>query len=325
MPISALLSVVAGVLLAVQARMNGELATVSGRGLDAALWSFGSGLVLLGVLLLVSPSMKQGVRSLRVSLRSGRIRIWQCLGGFLGGLYVFGQAYAVSLVGVALFTVAVVGAQTVGGLVVDRAGMGPAGVVPVSWGRVGSALLAVVGVVVAVGDRVKADGSAVVLPIVLAVVAGLLITVQQGINGRVTVAAGSPMTATWLNFALGTVLLAVLAAPAAAIGQFGVPTSLAVPWWAWFGGLLGIVVVSFSTAAVRHLGVLLVLLCMLAGQLLASVALDAADVRTRSHITPVVIGGVLVTVAAVGLAGYASARATRRRAAEEDRITPVAG
>lgn len=313
MPIWALLSMVAGALLAVQARMNGELATVSGRGLDAALWSFGSGLVVLCLLLLVSPSMRQGIRNLRQGLRDGQLRLWQCIGGFLGGLYVFSQAYAVSLVGVALFTIAVVGAQTVGGLVVDRAGIGPAGVVPVSWGRVGSALLAVVGVVVAVGDRVNGDGSTVVLPIVFAVLAGLLITVQQGINGRVTVAAGSPMTATWLNFTLGTVLLVVLAAPAAAVGQFGRPLRFDAPWWAWFGGLLGIVVVALSTAAVRHLGVLLVLLCMLAGQLVASVTLDAVDVRTRSHITPVVLGGLLVTVVAAALAGYASTRATRRR------------
>ena len=141
---------------------------------------------------------------------------------------------------------------------------------------------------------------------------GAAATVQQGINGRVTVAPRSPMTTTWLNFATGTATLLVLAVPGVGFGSFGRPESFAAPWWAWCGGLIGTVIIAVTAVAVRPLGVLLVMLLMLAGQLVAAVALDALDPQTRDHITPLVLVGLLVTMGAAALAGVAGARASRR-------------
>ena len=134
------------------------------------------------------------------------------------------------------FTIAVVGAQTLTAVGVDKLGIGPAGRVPVSVARVVAALLAIVGVVVAVGGRVSGSTAAVVVPAILAAVVGAAATVQQGINGRVTVAARSPMTTTWLNFATGTATLLVLAVPGVRFGSFGRPETFAAPWWAWSEG-----------------------------------------------------------------------------------------
>jgi transporter family-2 protein len=308
----------AGAALAAQARMNGELATRWGHGLDAAIWSFGSGLMALTLVMAFSPRMRQGFGSLRKSLRRGEIRWWQCIGGVVGGFFVFSQAYAVPIAGVALFTIAVVGAQTLTAVGVDKLGIGPAGRVPVSVARVVAALLAIVGVVVAVGGRVSGTTAAVVVPAILAAVVGAAATVQQGINGRVTVAARSPMTTTWLNFATGTATLLVLAGPGLRFGSFGRPESFAAPWWAWLGGLVGTVIIGVTAVAVRPLGVLLVMLLMLAGQLVAAVGLDALDPETRGHITPPVVVGLLVTLGAAALAGVAGARSARRtRAAQE--------
>lgn len=318
-------TLVSGAFLAVQARMNGELATVFGHGLDAAVWSFGSGLIVLTAMLALSPSMRHGFRSLRDALRERRLRWWQCVGGVIGGLYVFTQACAVPLAGVALFTIAAVGAQTLSAVGVDRFGVGPAGKVAVSWPRVVAALLAVVGVVISVGDRVRGTSAAVVLPVVLAALVGAAMTVQQGINGRVTVAAAQPLTTTWLNFATGSVILGLIAVPASSGRAFGVPVSLAAPWWAWFGGLLGIGIIAVNALSVRHLGVLLVSLLMLAGQLLAAVFLDALDVSTRSHITPVALLGLLVTLAAAVTAGVAASRRPWHTHAAQDTDASVAG
>lgn len=321
-----ILTLVSGAFLAVQARMNGELAVAFGHGLDAALWSFGSGLLILCVLLALSPSMRAGFRSVREALRTRRLRWWQCIGGTVGGLYVFTQAYAVPLAGVALFTIAVVGAQTISAVGVDRFGIGPAGRVAVSWPRVAAALLAVVGVVISVGDRVRGTSGAVVVPVVLAALAGAAMTVQQGINGRVTVAAGQPLTTTWLNFAFGSTVLCLIAIPASRGTAFGAPVSLTVPWWAWFGGVLGIGIIAVGAISVRHLGVLLVSLLMLAGQLLAAVLLDLLDASTRGHITPVAILGLLVTLAAAVLAGLAARRRPHTAGeAGRDRDARVAG
>ena len=115
-------SAAAGVLVAVQSRINGQLSDGLGRPLAAALWSFGSGLVLLTLLLLV-PSIRQGVLRIPAAVRRGRLRWWECAGGLAGALFVSAQTYAVPLVGVALSSVAVVGGQTLSGLAVDRLGI----------------------------------------------------------------------------------------------------------------------------------------------------------------------------------------------------------
>lgn len=311
----AVLTFLAGTFLSLQSRMNGELATITGRGIDAALWSFGSGLVVLTGVVATSPPVRAGFVSLRKALREKGIQPWQCFGGGVGALYVFNQTYAVPLAGVALFTIAVVGGQTTSAVVVDRFGLGPAGRVPVTRSRVAAALLATVGVVVAVGGRVTSTSSVIVVPVVLALLVGALMTGQQATNGRVNVAAGNPFTTTWLNFAVGTVVLLVLAVPGALTGAFGTPGSLAAPWWAWLGGVVGIAVVAISAVAVRHLGVLQVMLPMLLGQLSSAVALDALSPATRGHITPVVIVGLLITLVAAALAGFAANRRARHTAA----------
>ena len=207
----------AGAALAGQARMNGELATRLGHGLDAAVWSFGSGLAALTLVLAFSPRMRDRVRFAAEGLARPRVRWWQCIGGVIGGLFVSHQAYAVPIAGVALFTIAVVGAQTLTAVGVDKLGIGPAGRCRSPWRGSPRPVLAIVGVVVAVGGRVSGSTAAVVVPAILAAVVGAAATVQQGINGRVTVAAHSPMTTTWLNFATGTATLLVLAVPRRAV------------------------------------------------------------------------------------------------------------
>jgi transporter family-2 protein len=321
----AALAFVGGALLSVQSRMNGELATVFGHGLDAALWSFGSGTVALTVALLAFRPMRSGLGSLRGALADRRLRWYQCVGGAMGGLFVLCQSYAVPLAGVALWTVAVVGGQTASGMGVDRFGIGPAGRLPVTAARGVAAVLAVAGVLVAVGGRVSTTDATVVLPVVLSVLAGVSLAVQSGINGRVGVASGNAFTTAWLNFTLGLTVLVLLIVPEVLLGQFGLPHSLDAPWWAWWGGLLGIAVVAAGVVGVRYLGVLLQLLLMLVGQLSAAALLDLVNPATRSTVTPVVLFGLLVTLGAAALAGISATRAGRAERRAEDASDSVAG
>ena len=325
MPLWAVATLGSGAFLAAQARMNGELSRVWGHGLDAALWSFGSGLAVMTVLALLSRSVRAGAHRLRAGVRANEIPLWQCLGGIVGAVFVFAQAYAVPVTGVAVFSVASVGGQTASAVVVDRLGLGPRGRLVVSWVRVLAAVLAPVGVVVAVGGRVSATSTEVVLPAALVLLASAFVSVQQGTNGRVTVVARNAMTTPWLNFATGTVTLLVLALPAWALGWFGAPQTLVAPWWAWFGGPCGIVVVTLTALSVRHLGVLLVILLLLAGQLGTALVLDALNPATRGQVTPVVVLGLVVTVAAAVLAAVAATRSSRRAAAAVERDGSVAG
>ena len=296
-----------GVLLSLQGRMNGELATVTGEPVEAAMWSFGTGLLVLTVLVLAVPRVRAGLGRIRAALRAGSLRRWQILGGLSGGLFVATQSYAVPILGVAVFTIAVVAAQTGNALVVDRFGIGPGGVIPVHVGRFLSAALAVVGVGVALSPRLE-GGRLALLPVVFALAVGGLMSVQFAINGRVNAASGQPLSTTWVNFLMGMFMLGAVAGIRSVGGAFHPTIPHEVPWWAWWGGLCGIGVVSIAAWAVRHLGVVVYGLAVLTGQLSAAVVLDLLTPATRGDVTPAVIAGVLVTFVAAGLASWFARR-----------------
>jgi undecaprenyl diphosphate synthase len=123
-------------------------------GYLAAVISFGSGLTLLSVALLVSRRGRAGMRRISRALRGTatgvatgtgpRLRLWQCLGGAGGGFFVASQGLAVGTLGVALFIVAFVTGQSVGSLAVDRLGLGPGGVRFVTLPRAVGPLLTIV-------------------------------------------------------------------------------------------------------------------------------------------------------------------------------------
>lgn len=297
---------VCGALIALQSRINGTLSQHSPRAVIAALWSFGSGLAILTVAVLLVPRLRSAVRDLPRAVRDGRLKWWQCLGGLVGGMLVAAQTWAVPVIGVAIFSVAVLGGQTLAAIGVDRAGLGSSGPHPVTPARVGFALLAVAGVVVSsLGHGV---GSLAWLPVLVTFVAGAGIAVQQAVNARVNRAVGQPLATTWQNFLFGCVVLVGLALGSAITrpGAWGWPQG--APWWAWLGAPCGIAFIAITAWAVHELGVLLFGLGSVAGQLLTALGLDLADPAVRPDIgTPVVVGVVISLLAALG-AGVAARR-----------------
>ena len=135
-------AVIVGVLTALQARINGQLGLRLGDGFVAAAISFGSGLVLLIVLSAILPAGRRGFGRLRAGIRDRTIPWWMLAGGVAGAFTVATQGLAVAVIGVSLFTVGVVAGQTISGLVLDRAGYGPAGVVAITVPRLIGGLLA---------------------------------------------------------------------------------------------------------------------------------------------------------------------------------------
>ena len=260
-----------GVLTAVQARINGQLGVRLEHAMVAAVISFGSGLLLIALVSVLTPGGRRGAVLLSRGIRERSIPWWMLVGGAAGALTVGTQAVAVGIVGVSLFTVGIVAGQTVGGLILDRVGYGPGGVVAVTVPRlVGGALaLAAVGVVPISGDGLA---GVPVWMVVLPVVVGAGLAWQQATNGRLRVRVGTPVTATFVNFTLGTAILAVLAVVVTIVD--GPPAALPSEPWLYLGGALGVAYIMLSAALVTRTGVLLFGLAAVSGQLLASLALD---------------------------------------------------
>ena len=265
-------AVLVGVLTAVQARINGELGLRLTDGLVAAAVSFSSGLVILCVLSLVVPSGRRGFRALTSGIREGTIPWWMLIAGAAGALTVATQGLAVAIIGVSLFTVGVVAGQTINGLVLDRVGYGPAGVVAVTMPRVAGGLLALAAVAVSLQGGVLERVPLWML--VLPLVAGMGIAWQQATNGRLRQRVGTPLTATLVNFVGGTVLLVIAAGVSVAVnGPSAAPPSEP---WLYVGGAIGVVYIFLSAALVVHTGVLLLGLGTVAGQLIAALLIDLA-------------------------------------------------
>lgn len=263
-------TVLVGVLTAVQARINGALGAAIGDGFVAAFISFGSGLVLILVGTLLAPTGRQGLR--RLVAGAGRsIPVWMLLGGLAGAVTVATQGLTVATIGVALFTVGLVAGQTAGGLVLDRVGYGPAGVVAVTVPRLAGGLLAIVGVVLcALGQR----GEPVAWwMLALPLVAGAGIAWQQATNGRLRQELGSPLSTTVVNFAGGSIALGIAAAVSVTVN--GMPGALQAEPWMYLGGATGVVYIVISAALVKRTGVLLLGLGSVVGLLAASIVLDA--------------------------------------------------
>ncbi len=291
-------AILIGALTALQARINGTLGAEIGDGIVAAAISFSSGLGILVVLSALVPEGRRGFARLVDGIRSRTLPPWMLLGGLAGAFTVASQGLTVATIGVALFTVGFVAGQTTGGLVLDRVGYGPAGVVPVTVRRVVGALLAIAGVVVCLsGDAL---GGVPLWMLIVPAVAGAGVSWQQGTNGRLRVRVESPLTATLVNFIGGTVVLVV----AAVIHVVAVDVPRVVPTepWLYLGGAVGVVYIFLSAVVVRRTGVLLLGLGSVVGLLTTSVLLDALWPAPAAPSTPVALLAAGVAIAGVAVA-----------------------
>lgn len=260
-----------GALTAVQARINGQLGVRLDDGFVAAVISFGSGLLILIVLSAALPAGRAGFARLVHGVRERRIPWWMLAGGAAGALTVATQGLAVGLIGLSLFTVGMVAGQTVSGLLLDRIGFGPAGVVAVTIPRLAGGALALVAVSIALAG----DGLAGIplWMIVLPIAAGVGVAWQQATNGRLRQRVGTPLTATFVNFLGGTIVLVIAAVVHVLV--VGAPEAAPTEPWLYLGGAMGVVYIALAAVLVQYTGVLLLGLGTVVGQLCTSIVIDA--------------------------------------------------
>lgn len=317
------LAVGAGLAIPIQGRINGALGVHLNDGIAAAVVGFSTGLVIMILISLILPSGRAGLARILPAVRNRAFPPWYVMAGGIGALFVFSQSFTVGILGVALFTVAAVTGQTLSGLLVDRMGIGPAGKRAVTTMRVVGCVLTVAAVAWAVSPRLAgtpdsagmlaggAGAETLVLPLILPVLAGFLMSFQQAMNGTATVHYGTPIAATLVNFAAGTVVLWI--ALAIKVALFGPGNPLPAEWWYYLGGPMGCVFIGLAALLVRSLGVLVTGLGMIAGQLLGSLGLDLLVPAPGSVVAPATVLGTLLTLAAIILATLPWPRGAFRR------------
>jgi transporter family-2 protein len=301
-------AIVAGALVAAQSRINGELAVELQDSTLAALISFTSGLIILTIIVPFVPTARAGLRTLRTEVVSKRLPWWYLTGGAFGAFFVLTQGLAATALGVALFTVAVVASQTISSAVIDRVGIGSLQKRPVTVLRVAASVLAVGAVIFSGLADLRLDGP--FLLVFLPLAAGFGIGWQQAINGHVRHVTRSPLTATYVNFVVGTTALAIVTI---AYGFFGgwqheFPSDPTL----YIGGAIGVIFIAVAAVLVPITGVLFFALGSIAGQLIGALALEILLPTDSDGVAPTTVIGVVLTLIAVAIASLSSQRPPKK-------------
>lgn len=139
------------------------------------------------------------------------------------------------------------------------------------------------------------------VPVILALLAGGMVALQAPTNVMLARAGGSPVLAALISFAVGT---AALLAVWLASGHRAAPAPFAaLPWYAWLGGVYGAVFVAIAAYAAPRLGLATLITLGIAGQIVVALWLDHAGALglPRSSISPGRVLGALLVVAGVVL------------------------
>jgi transporter family-2 protein len=301
------LAALSGVLIALQTRANGELSDQLNNGLEAALISFGSGLLIILVITPFSPHIKEGIKNLRGAVARKEIARWKLLAGALGGSFVAIQTQVVPLIGVAIYSVASIAGQTAMSLVVDRIGLTGGGKKLISPRRIAAALITVLAVIVSVLDRLDANNLSMIA-VSGGCLAGALVGIRSALNGQINEHSHQSFATSLLNFISGTSFLVILIVIGLVVGKNDLAALPNGPWWIYTGGVIGVIYIAFISTIVQHVGVLTFTLFSVGGQLFASLVIDIISPTNGVNVSVYLVTGIVMTYAGVIAGGVGSSR-----------------
>ena len=306
-----LLAALSGMLISLQARANGELSLRLNNGLQAAFISFSSGLLIIAIISIFNPTIKNGARRLRSAVAAKEIAPWTLFAGALGGAFVAVQTQIVPLIGVAIYSVASIAGQSATSLIVDRIGLTGGGKKPISPRRIAAAIVTVLAVFVSVLDRIDAKNLSLIA-VALAGLAGAIVGVQRAMNGLINEHSQQSFTTSLLNFIMGSGALGIVLIVAVAIGKVEFVAVPAGPWWIYAGGTIGVIYIAFTSTIVQHLGVLTFTLFSTGGTLIGALLIDIILPTKGVDISAYLVSGIVMTFLGVLVGGVNSSKPLKR-------------
>ena len=106
----------------------------------------------------------------------------------------------------------------------------------------------------------------------LAMLAGVLVSLSRQINGRLALSTSAMESSFW-NHIVGLVFITVTAL---LVGGLFAGEPLTAPWWAYLGGVVGVVFIAMGSWLIQRIGAAQTALMIIAGQMVSGVVLDVA-------------------------------------------------
>ena len=289
-------------MIALQARANGELSHRMGNPIEAALVSFGSGLILITLISIFTPAIRNGMKNLKIAVSRKEIPVWTLFAGMLGGSFVAFQTQIVPIIGVAIYSVASIAGQTAASLIVDRIGLTGGGKKQITVRRVAAAGVTVLAVLVSVLDRIEAQNLSL-FAVIFGCFAGAIVGLQRALNGQINESSRQSFATSWLNFIMGTTFLVIFLAIGVLINRVELVALPSGPWWMYMGGTIGVIYIAFTSTIVQHLGVLTFTLISVGGQLVGSLLIDLYSPTQGVQISAYLVTGIVMTYLGVLVGG----------------------
>lgn len=303
-PLLVLATILAGMLSPMQSAVNGQVGKELGDGNASAVVSFGSGLVVMAIIILARKSTRQQFASIPSKMASKHLPWWNWIAGCCGAMVVFSEGASASVLGVATFQTTLISGMVISGLLCDRFGIGVPVKQPFNFARILGAVLAVVATVLVVLPSWQAPK--VVALAILPFLAGLLAGWQPAGNSAVANETGSMLVSITWNFIVGFSILGLALLVRVMMGavQFHLPSA----WWMYLGGPLGLLSIALMALLVRGLGLLLLGLASTAGQLIGSVLIDWLIPQLGAQVYLLTVLGAVVALIGAGIAMIPSAK-----------------
>lgn len=131
--------------------------------------------------------------------------------------------------------------------------------------------------------------------IVFATLAGVLVSLSRQLNGRLALSTTALVASFW-NHVVGFVLLTALGL---VIGGLWPAGALDAPWYAYFGGVLGVIFVASGSWLIPRIGAINTAILVIGGQMVFGVVLDIAMGTGGNAVMSVV--GVAMIIAGMAL------------------------
>lgn len=293
-----LLTVLAGMLGPMQSAVNGELGKAVSDGHLAAVISFGSGLVLMLIVVLSRTKTREALVAIPGQLRRKVIPWPNFFAGLCGAVIVLSEGVSVGALGVATFQTSLISGMVISGVMCDRLGIGATFKQALSATRIAGAVLAIVATLFVVSPNFQAPH--VIALAILPFFGGLLAGWQPAGNSNIGKLADSMLVSITWNFIVGFTALTLVFVIRIMLGsaEFVLPST----WWMYLGGPLGLASIAAMALLVRHLGLLLLALASTAGQLIGSVLIDSLIPSLGHTVHTVTVIGALIALLASGIA-----------------------
>ena len=273
-----IMGIIIGMFFPIQASISARLSSYSKTPLTASFIAFSLGTVILFIInLIVDP----------IGITTGidfSYPLYVFIGGAITGVgFNLANIILFSKLGASITTLVTVTGQMIVGILIDHFGWFGVPANPIS---ITTALGVVIMIfAISLAQPKKKKDSAVeseekkdskITWITLGVLAGFLPPLQTAINGKLRVATGSLLGATFISFFVGTIILITLiliTQRRLEIPMYDTQKNR-IPIWVYMGGIFGIFILTGNIVLLPVLGSVLTTMIFLLGQMIMALTID---------------------------------------------------